>query len=793
MTLKIQSPDGQKVLAALITLAQNNDGNLNLANAWKEIPDEIPFEVSSSDITEVLHAYTSNSEICNPQTGKIACVFMDDGNGEYRLTADEETCEAFKAISGSHVSPNSIPGAEIFTYKEVQPEFGALNDDGQKQQEAMKTGFAADLIPADSVHSMENDSRYEEEIASKQKAAAENAAFGTSHTEERPSELTPSVSEENLSSIENQMSDEERKSSMDSYPSYAHFDHRNQPGNYVPASEDEKQDQMNEAIEEAAGLCVCACTTAHVDKDFMENESMESGSTEDQEARLAKDESPEAAAQADSGFGRLTREDMANIYKPDYMSALSAESSGEDEAETAKAVEDASDTASFEAVDGDENEMVLPYETITTSGQAEQSVQVELAERTKAAKKEADHIGNLNKSAASLQQSRDEATSAFAANDKDIQADQTDENLVSSDSSAGSVNEAVKMELDADPTEMALPYETITTSDQAEQSVQVELADRIKAAQKEADHIGNLNKSAASMQQVHDDVESSRLAAKAGEMSADLDHPDEKADANLAFSNVNEIDKEDQKDLASLDEVVVETAASEDQVSDPALMADQDISYGSREEQELRDYDVDYDVAAVQVKDANEPEALYAQANDIDYGSDLNPFNQARFQMDSEGRNTQANRWAYDFEQNPYDQDTEEFFAQDETVKVTGLDEDPSAVWSCVRDPQSSMQDVDVEIETASEKRDRLNDLWNDNAKIDRKIKQAQDKIAQQERKISDHIGQIERDESNAMKSLHESQIRHNKKVIDRKERKINKLQDQIIQNVHSSGYKHNS
>ncbi|MBF0580263.1 hypothetical protein IM774_10890, partial [Erysipelotrichaceae bacterium RD49] len=407
-------------------------------------------------------------------------------------------------------------------------------------------------------------------------------------------------------------------------------------------------------------------------------------------------------------------------------------------------------------LDADPTEMALPYETITTSDQAEQSVQVELADRIKAAQKEADHIGNLNKSAASLQQSRDEATSAFAANDKDIQADQTDENLVSSDSSAGSVNEAVKMELDADP-------------------------------------IGNLNKSAASMQQVHDDVESSRLAAKAGEMSADLDHPDEKADANLAFSNVNEIDKEDQKDLASLDEVVVETAASEDQVSDPALMADQDISYGSREEQELRDYDVDYDVAAVQVKDANEPEALYAQANDIDYGSDLNPFNQARFQMDSEGRNTQANRWAYDFEQNPYDQDTEEFFAQDETVKVTGLDEDPSAVWSCVRDPQSSMQDVDVEIETASEKRDRLNDLWNDNAKIDRKIKQAQDKIAQQERKISDHIGQIERDESNAMKSLHESQIRHNKKVIDRKERKINKLQDQIIQNVHSSGYKHNS
>lgn len=723
MTLKIQSPDGQTVLAALITLAQKNDGKLNLANAWNEIPDVIPFDVTSSEMTEVLQAYASDSEICNPQTGKIACIFRDEGNGEYRLTADDKTCQALKGVSGSYVTPNSIPGAEIFTYKEVQPEADLLTDSDEKQPETLKT-----------------DSSSNDQIALMQNEAADKAAFGASKANQSSMHSISSVSEKNLSSVADQMSDEERKSTMDSYPSYARFDQRNQPGNYVPASEDEKQDQMHDAMQEAAGLCVCACTPDHVDDNFMDEQAAKSMSADEQKTNAAND------SLQDSNYGRLTSEDMARIYKPDYMSALSVESS-KPEQETAKATDAAADASSTKALDADESDMVLPYETITTSDQAEQSVQVELANHAKKTEEEAPHIENLNQSAASMKQAHDQAHADSLADD----------------AQDGSVKQ-----LDAADPEMVLPYETIATSEQAEQSVQVELADYAKKTEEEAPHIENLNQSAASMQAARDEAKAS-FNAHAAKMAA--------LDEEITIKN-------DPEDSVSFTDAAFEDASTEDQAFDLSLMRGEDRVYGSREEQELDAYDVDFDTAQVQVKDANEPEALREQAYDTHFEADSNPFNQAQFQMYSEGRNSEANLWAYDFEQRSDGYEAEERLTDDEPIKVMGLDENPSAVWSCVRDPQSSMLDVDVEIETESEKWDRLNDLWTDNAKIDRKIKKAQDRITQQERKISDHLGQIERDGSNAMKSLHESQIRHNKKVIDRKERKIDKLQDQIVQNT---------
>ncbi len=723
MTLKIQSPDGQAVLAALITLAKKSDRKLNLANAWNELPAEIPFDVTSSEITEVLQAYTSDSEICNPQPGKIACIFKDEGNGEYRLTADDETCQALQGAAGSYVTPNSIPGAEIFIYKEVQPESGFLTDSGKKQPETLKT-----------------DSSSDDQIARMQNEAADKAAFGASQANQSSGHSISSVSEKNLDSIANQMSDEERKSTMDSYPSYARFDQRTQPGNYVPASEDEKQDQMHDAMQEAAGLCVCACTTDHVDDNFMDEQAAQSMSANEQKPNAADD------SQQDSNYGRLTSEDMARIYKPDYMSALSV-ASCQPESETAKAVDKAADASSTKALDTDESDMVLPYETITTSDQAEQSVQVELANHAKKTEEEAPRIENLNQSAASMQAAHDQAKA---------------------DSLAYDAQDGSGKPLDAADHEMVLPYETIATSEQAEQSVQVELANHAKKTKEEAPHIANLNQSAASMQAARDE-------AKA---SSDINA------AKMAALDEERTTNNDQENSTSFKEAAFEDASTEDQAFDASLMRGEDTVYGSREEQELDACNVDFDPAQVRIKDANEPEALREQAYDMHFEADSNPFNQAQFQMYSEGRNSEANLWAYDFEQRSDGDKTEERFIDDEPIKVMGLDENPSAVWSCVRDPQSSVLDVDVEIETESEKWDRLNDLWTDNAKIDRKIKKAQDKITQQKRKISDHLGQIERDGSNAMKSLHESQIRHNKKVIDRKERKIDKLQDQIVQNT---------
>lgn len=57
--------------------------------------------------------------------------------------------------------------------------------------------------------------------------------------------------------------------------------------------------------------------------------------------------------------------------------------------------------------------------------------------------------------------------------------------------------------------------------------------------------------------------------------------------------------------------------------------------------------------------------------------------------------------------------------------------------------------------------------------KLTRKLNRAEDRIAQQYRKIDDHQQQID---DGKMRSFHEAQIRHNEKVIDRKERKIAEL-----------------
>lgn len=60
--------------------------------------------------------------------------------------------------------------------------------------------------------------------------------------------------------------------------------------------------------------------------------------------------------------------------------------------------------------------------------------------------------------------------------------------------------------------------------------------------------------------------------------------------------------------------------------------------------------------------------------------------------------------------------------------------------------------------------------------KIARKLNKAEDRIDQQKRKIEDHADQIEQSSSGMMKAIHKAQIRHDKKVIDRKERKIDKI-----------------
>ncbi len=683
MTLKIQSPEGQEVLAALISFAQNNDRKLLLADAWQEIPATIPFDITSSDITEVLQAYTSDSQICDPQQGKIACIFMDDGNGEYRLTADDETCEALKGVSGSYVSPNSIPGDDVFTTKEVQAVSDQFND--MEQPEDMRTGYTPDDHEKnegyDPMHSMDVYFQLNgEDQNSRQTAEADGAVSEMNHAEMQPSETARSVSEENLSSMHNQMSDEERYAIIDDYPSYAHFDRSDQAGNYAPASEDAENFRTYNAIKEAAGLC--ACDQAEPEEKTAQTESVQTESVNPQEADLQEAQSVQASTPEISEQEMLLSESMTG----DDMAAISADEVRADDA-----------------------------------GYTRDELQANLSESS------SEELGNT-------------ADAVF-------------------DSSVEPQADAMSIEASG----------TMFAAEPADVDVQLEEAG---LTQDESVATGYLDEEDEPGQFARDYNENSELLADAENVRADTDM----------------IREGNQEDLASSGSVAEEeTAFDERQDSEKPLMFRGNVPFGSREEEEFSDYDV----AVADLRDADEPEAVNAQAYDINYASDLDTFNQVRDQMNSSTestvdrlRNTEGDLPQYDLNQrSDMNEEAGDFAAEDESVRVTGLDGVASSVWTCVRDPQLTVEDADIEIETASEESERMDDLRADNAKLNRKISKAQDRIVQQERKIFDHNGQIDRNTSNMMKSVHESQIRHNKKVIDRKERKISKLQDQIDQN----------
>ncbi len=89
-------------------------------------------------------------------------------------------------------------------------------------------------------------------------------------------------------------------------------------------------------------------------------------------------------------------------------------------------------------------------------------------------------------------------------------------------------------------------------------------------------------------------------------------------------------------------------------------------------------------------------------------------------------------------------------------------------------------------LKAESEKEEELADQYADaseaaeyNAEVDDDIAQAEQKICEEKQKIADHEKQIERDSTSMMKSLHEMEIRHDQKVIDRKEKQIDQLKDQ--------------
>ncbi|WP_304685217.1 hypothetical protein, partial [Ileibacterium valens] len=127
---------------------------------------------------------------------------------------------------------------------------------------------------------------------------------------------------------------------------------------------------------------------------------------------------------------------------------------------------------------------------------------------------------------------------------------------------------------------------------------------------------------------------------------------------------------------------------------------------------------------------------------------------------------------------------TDSWDREDPDLLVMGLQKNRQTAYRCTpeQNPELYMDNMEV-VDLISEDENANAKLRRKNVKLSRKIDKANDRITQQERKIEDHNNQIQRNQASSMKSMHESQIRHNKKVIDRKVRKIAKIQDKIDDN----------
>lgn len=107
--------------------------------------------------------------------------------------------------------------------------------------------------------------------------------------------------------------------------------------------------------------------------------------------------------------------------------------------------------------------------------------------------------------------------------------------------------------------------------------------------------------------------------------------------------------------------------------------------------------------------------------------------------------------------------------------------QDDKAVWKTAKHEQKQQAKDENAVAKAleNEQKQQAKDAKADTKSANR-IDKAERVIADEERKIADHEQQIERDSTRFMKSIHEMEIRHDEKVIDRKESEIQKLESDI-------------
>ncbi|MEY8379925.1 hypothetical protein AAK979_02595 [Ileibacterium valens] len=151
MNTDTQSIRGQQILTALITIFEKHNNQATLEQIYEEVPEFMMEEVEQSDIIQVLRSYTSNTIACEPEPGKIACIFVDLGDGNYELIADDESLRAYKGQKGSYVDPALVSAnglAEISAESDPYIADAVIDSDNaaKENKKAARAAARADMI-----------------------------------------------------------------------------------------------------------------------------------------------------------------------------------------------------------------------------------------------------------------------------------------------------------------------------------------------------------------------------------------------------------------------------------------------------------------------------------------------------------------------------------------------------------------------------------------------------------------------------------------------------------------------
>lgn len=710
MTLKIQSPEGHEILAALITYAKDHDRKLTIDEAVSEIPSMISVSANSQEILDVLQAYTSDSSICDPQQGKVICIFMDDGISEYKLTADDETCRALMGQAGSFVSPNSIPGDEIYTAKEVQPESG-WNTDSIQADETRKIMSATDYPDPESesaAHEYDKNSQISDRLAEAHEEALNSAAYPQDIPSDEKQSLmdqTPETDETSIAQTGFLMDSDAPETENERYAIVEDYENN---ANFTSSVRDEN-------------------TSAN--PEFADNYQAYNSIKQD-EAQATEDEA-------------IAAEDQRTLFNEQNL-----ESAADSESEWTSPAPDAPDPA-----------VLIEEEMLTESmigdkpsnAYAMQEDGYENQAASERLDKNAEEMSS-NASGSWFASEPEDAEAALSAADT---ADEFSEAELLFDEEATespSIQEVNQVESNAD---LKAAQEAIDTDLYSDDQALMNLSGNDLSEQTETDSSAVNNASA-------DARDYYRYEGDQIDRSASVNMQDEEGAYDQRQKGVNNrpdensaaLAKQSNEDFASISDTLPETAP-ESQIA----LSETEVSVSEK-----------------------------PQAYDINYASDVD----ARNEFYDEERRLNELRDSADSLRNL---DSDDISEPDNsyispvgkdgcTMIVLGVDGGSNTAYRCY--PQKEVDvsfDEPDEIQISEVLTDEAQDVQDENDKLQRKIAKANDRIVQQERKISDHSGQIDRNGSGMMKSLHESQIRHDKKVIDRKERKIAKLEQRIDEN----------